>query len=119
MPKRILVIDDEEMITLLYQKELGREGYEVDAAGNGGEALKMISEKEFDVIVLDIEMPDIFGLDILQEIRKCAPGSAIILNSAYATYKADFQSWLADDYLVKSSDLRQLKDRIKHLTGVK
>ncbi len=118
MKPRILVVDDEEMIRLLYRKELSHEGYEVDTAATGEEALKKAAAADYDVIVLDIELPDRSGLEVLHTLRQEAPKSSIILNSAYTTYKSDFQSWLADEYIVKSSDLRELKEKIKHLVVV-
>ena len=115
MSRRILIVDDEEMIRLLYRKELSQGGYEVDTASSGAEAIKKVSQGNFGVVVLDIELPDMSGLEVLQKLRKIAPETPIILNSAYTTYKLDFQSWLADDYIVKSSDLQALKHKIKQL----
>jgi hypothetical protein len=48
-------------------------------------------------------------------LRKISPGTALVINSAYSTYKADFKSWLADGYIVKSSNLGPLKEKIKDL----
>lgn len=115
MSQRILIVDDEEMIRLLYRKELSRGGYEVDTASSGAEAIKKVSQGNFGVVVLDIELPDMSGLEVLQKLREIAPETPIILNSAYTTYKSDFQSWLADDYIIKSSDLQALKYKIKQL----
>ena len=117
MTQRILIVDDEEMIRLLYRKELSRDGYEVDTASSGAEAIEKASQGEFDVVILDIELPDMSGLGALHKLREIAPETPIILNSAYTTYKSDFQSWLADDYIVKSSDLEPLKEKIKQLVA--
>jgi DNA-binding response OmpR family regulator len=113
--QRILIVDDEEMIRLLYRKELSQGGYKVDTASSGAEAIKKASQGNFGVVVLDIELPDISGLEVLQKLRQVAPETPVILNSAYTTYKSDFQSWLADDYVVKSSDLQALKQKIQQL----
>jgi len=113
--QRVLIVDDEEMIRLLYRKELSRSGYNVDTASSGLEAIKKVSQGDFDVVVLDIELPDMSGLEVLQKLRKIDPETPIIINSAFTTYKSDFQSWLADDYIVKSSDLDSLKQKIKQL----
>lgn len=114
MPK-ILVIDDDPGIRLLYEKALHDCGFDVVVAGDGRQALERIAETEFDVTVLDIEMPDMSGLELLGQIRHDAPNLPIILNSAYTTYKADFKSWLADEYVVKSSDLAPLKAAISKI----
>ncbi len=118
MTRRILIVDDEEMIRLLYERELS-DDYEVDTASGGEEAIKKVSRGDYGVIILDIELPDMSGLEVLQKVREVAPKTAIILNSAYTAYKSDFQSWLADDYIVKSSDLQPLKQKIKHLVAAR
>ncbi len=117
--QRILIVDDEERIRLLYQKELSRGGYEVDTTGTGKEALEKVSKGKFSAVILDIELPDISGLEVLQKLREIAPETPIILNSAYTTYKSDFQSWLANDYIVKSSDLESLKLKIRQLVDTR
>ncbi|UCD62828.1 MAG: response regulator [Candidatus Zixiibacteriota bacterium] len=113
MSFRILVIDDDQALRLLYKSELESEGYRVDCVGSGKEALKIFSDGSYAVALVDIEMPDISGLELLGKLRKESPQTALILNSAYAVYKADFKSWMADGYVVKSSDLQVLKDKIR------
>ncbi len=115
MNQHILIVDDEEMIRLLYRKELSRDGYRVDTASSGAEAIEKVSQADFGVVVLDIELPDMSGLEVLQKLREIAPDTPTLLNSAYTTYKSDFRSWLADDYVVKSSDLQALREKIKQL----
>lgn len=115
MKPRILVIDDEPRIRLLYQKELEREGYVVEVSPDGSHGIARCRESSFDVVVLDIEMPDMSGLDVLARLREISPRTRIVLNSAYTIYKSDFQSWLADAYVVKSSDIRPLKERLTEL----
>lgn len=111
----VLVVDDEDHILKLYQKELTEEGYQVRAATNGEQALRMVETESPDLVVLDIKLQDQNGLEILGGLRKLGGNTPIILNSAYSVYKNDFQSWLADAYLVKSSNLDQLKKKIKEL----
>lgn len=111
----IMVVDDEDHILKLYQKELTEEGYQVKTATSGEEALQMAKTESPDLVVLDIRLQDQNGLEILGGLRKVQEGTPIILNSAYSIYKNDFQSWLADAYLVKSSNLDELKKKIKEL----
>jgi DNA-binding response OmpR family regulator len=111
----ILVVDDEDHIRRLYQKELSEEGYQVRTATGGEEALAMAETQPPDLVILDIKLQDRNGLDVLGDFRKKNQNTPIILNSAYSTYKSDFQSWLADAYLVKSSNLDELKAKIKEL----
>lgn len=119
MNQPILVIDDDQAIRLLYKEQLGRSGYEVQTAASGEEALSKTSTNSFGLVVLDIEMPDMSGLELLHLLRESSPQTPIILNTAYSLYKLDFQSWLADAYIVKSSDLAPLLNKIRELTPSK
>ena len=110
--ERLLVIDDEANIRLLYAQELGDEGYEVVTAANVTEALNRLDEQTFDLVILDIKLKSESGLDLLQQIVKERHNLPVILCSAFSCYKDDFSAWLADGYVVKSSDLQELKDEI-------
>jgi DNA-binding response OmpR family regulator len=114
---RILIVDDETFIRVLYKTEFESEGYQVDVAAGADEALDVIAAVRPDVVILDIELGENNGngLELLNRLREDAHECAIILNSAYATYKSDFQTWLADAYLMKSSDLRPLKAKVQEL----
>lgn len=111
----ILVVDDEDHIRKLYEKELAEEGYQVRTASRGEEALRMVESFPPDLVILDIKLKDQDGLEILGDLKRINQKTPIILNSAYSTYKSDFQSWLADAYLVKSPNLDELKKKIKEL----
>lgn len=115
MSPHILVVDDDNGIRVLYQTELAREGYQVTVVDSGRTALAAVSERQFAVIILDIDMPDMSGIEALTHLRKTSPETPVILNTAYSIYKQDFQSWLADAYVMKSSDLEPLKKKIKEL----
>ncbi len=114
MPE-ILIVDDEIHIRKLYTAFLSREGYSVDSAANGDEALAMLGKKGYDLAVLDIELEDTNGMELLKQIKAVYPEILVVLNSAFAVYKSDFHSWLADGYIVKSSDIRPLKEQIESL----
>lgn len=113
----ILIVDDEAHIRTLYKTVFGDMGYRVQVASGCDEALKMMEKTPFDLIVLDIELENESGLDLLNRVRQRYRDCAIILNSAYSTYKSDFQSWLADAYIMKSSDLGPLKAEVQTLLG--
>lgn len=113
----VLVVDDEDHILKLYQEELTEEGYQVTIATNAEQALRVAETESPDVVVLDIKLQEGNGLEILGGLRKLGGNRPIILNSAYSVYKNDFQSWLADAYLVKSSNLDELKKKIKELVS--
>jgi DNA-binding response OmpR family regulator len=114
----ILVVDDEDHIRKLYEKELTEEGYRVITATRGEEALRVAEREPLDLVILDIKLMDQNGLEILGNLRKINQNLPIILNSAYSVYKSDFQSWLADAYLVKSPNLDELKSKIRELVNL-
>ena len=114
--KRILVADDEMSIRLLYSEELREEGYEVFTASNGREALEVVEKEPLDLIILDIKMPEMNGIEVLRRIKEQHPNLPVLLSSAYSEYKQDFGTWASEEYLVKSSDLEDLKSAVrKHL----
>ncbi len=115
---RILLVDDEEHIRLLFKEELEEEGYAIDLASNGYEALDKIKSDSFDLVVLDIKMPGMDGIQTLNEIKKLNKDQRVILCSAYGEFKQDFSSWVSDAYVVKSADTRELKNTIKDVLGV-
>jgi CheY-like chemotaxis protein len=114
--KKILIVDDEASIRLLYEEELREEGYEVITASNGKEALESVKVHNPDLVVLDIRMPEMDGIEFLRIIRQTHRNLPIILSTAYGDYKQqDFSVWLSNGYIVKSSDLTALKQKIKEL----
>jgi two-component system response regulator (stage 0 sporulation protein F) len=109
----ILVVDDDEGLRLLYQMELSDEGYHVITAENGKEALRMVEEMVPDLVILDIVMPDMDGMEVMPRILRRHRTMPLILNTCYAGYTKDFMTWLADAVVIKSSDLGELKAKVK------
>jgi two-component system, response regulator, stage 0 sporulation protein F len=116
-PVRILLVDDEEHIRLLFKEELEEEGYLIGIATNGLEALERLKEQAYDVVVLDIKMPGMDGIQTLNEIKKINKDQKVILCSAYGEFRQDFSSWMSDAYVVKSADMKELKQTIKNVLG--
>ena len=118
MPK-LLVVDDEKNLRSLYQSELTREGYEVVVAFDGQEALKILDEVKPDLVVLDIRMPGIDGLETMARLLSRENTLPVILNTAYSAYRESFLSWSADAYVIKSSDLTELKTKIREVLAAR
>lgn len=113
--KTILVVDDEEMIRELYRVEMEEAGYRVALACTGEEALSQLEAAKPDLVVLDIRMPGMNGIDLLRRIKATTPRLPVVLNTAYSDYRQDFSTWASDAYVVKSSDLSELKTTIQRL----
>lgn len=113
--KRILVIDDEENIRILYSEELQDEGYDVIVASNAEEADIKIKESNPDLITLDIRMPGTNGIDFLRKLRERDKNIPIVMCSAYSDYKQDFRTWASEAYVIKSSDMVELKSTIREI----
>lgn len=111
--KKILVVDDEVNQGLLYEQELTDDGFDVDVANSGEQALGLVQKKQYDLVVLDIGMPYMDGLETLGKMLSMDNKLPVILNTAYPSYKDNFMSWAADAYVVKSSDLTELKEKIR------
>jgi DNA-binding response OmpR family regulator len=111
----ILVVEDDVNQRALYEEELTDEGYRVLTAGDGREAIKVVQEQQPDLVVLDVNMPVMDGLDTLSKMLEHNSKMPVILNTAYASYQDSFTSWSADAYIVKSSDLSELKATVKRL----
>jgi DNA-binding response OmpR family regulator len=117
--KKILVVDDEESIRELYRAELSDEGYEVDLAADGREALRRLDSFLPDLVTLDIKMPGIDGIEVLRRIREKNATIPVVLVSAFGEFKQDFNTWASDAYIVKSHDPTELKETIRKLLGAK
>lgn len=104
----ILLIDDEASIRLLYEDVLTEVGHTVLTAESGADGLRQLAEQPVDLVVLDIKLKSENGLDVLQRIVHQHPGVPVILCSAYVSFQDDYTSWLAERYVVKSSDPSEL-----------
>jgi two-component system, response regulator, stage 0 sporulation protein F len=118
MKQRLLVVDDEDHLRELYRLEFEEEGYSVDTAANAADVLKKLDSGTYDAVILDIQMPGMPGIDLLQKIMTRNRQQPVILNTSYASYQENYLAWQADAYVVKSSDTRELRQVVKRvLTG--
>jgi DNA-binding NtrC family response regulator len=114
--KTILLVDDDEDIRLMCERELRKEGYHTRSFSSGPDIIRFMEEKpQVDLIVLDIKMAPLNGMQVLQALRAKNISIPVILYSDYAYFKRRFSTWLADAFLVKSSDLTELKRKIREL----
>jgi DNA-binding NtrC family response regulator len=101
--KRILVVDDDVLMKEFLNETLTRKKYSVDLASTGQEALKMMKQKEYDVILSDIRMPQLGGMDVLKATKNFLPDAKVILITAYATVENAVEAMKlgAFDYIMK------------------
>ena len=111
----ILIVDDEDSIRALYRTELEEEGYQVLCASDGASALQALKDGVVHLVVLDIKLRGESGLQVLQEITRSHRQLPVILSTAYGSFKDDFSSWLADAYVVKSSNMQELKAEVSRV----
>jgi len=115
MKKKLLIVDDERNIRTLFRDELEEAGYEVDTAGSGQEALDKVSKQVPDLIVLDIRMEDMTGLEVLEKVRQSHETLPVIMCTAVRGLQDDFTVWdsKVSDYITKPVDLEILKEKIE------
>jgi len=116
---RLLIVEDEDSLRELYAEELEEEGYEILRAENGKAAVDLAKKESFDLIIMDIRMPEMDGIEALGKVISMNKKIPVIIYTAYSNYKSNFMTWTADAYLTKSSNLDELKDKIKELLLVK
>ncbi len=115
MMRTILVVDDDKNLRRLYKEELEAEGYRIALATDGRQALDFVAKEKPDLIVMDIRMPEMDGLEAMVRILREHGQMPVILNTAYSSYQDNFLTWAADGYLIKSSELEPLKQKIKEV----
>ncbi|MFQ5736164.1 MAG: response regulator [Thermodesulfobacteriota bacterium] len=117
MKKKILVVDDEEGLRLLYKEEFETEGWDVELAASGEESIEKLEAMPVDLVLLDIKMPGMDGVEVLRRVKEKWKDLPVILCTAYPHYKHDFGTWASDAYVIKSSDLTELKQTVRDILG--
>ena len=113
--KKILCVDDDPSLLCLYQAELSEEGYKVILARDGKQAMEKFEEEKPQAIIMDIRMPAMDGIETMNAILGRDRQIPIILNTAFPEYKQNYMTWGAEAYIVKSSDLSELKHKIREV----
>ena len=104
MPRStILVIDDEDIMRDYVEESLLRAGHDVTAAGSGAEGLQRLQDKTFDIVVTDLKMTPLDGLEVVRHTRECHPETRCIVMTAYGTIETAVQAIKdgAEDYILK------------------
>ncbi|PRR68725.1 Sporulation initiation phosphotransferase F [Moorella humiferrea] len=112
---RMLVVDDQRGVRTLLQLAFQEEGYQVATAVNGRDALRQVERWRPDVVLMDVRMPVMGGLETLPRIKTIAPQTAVIIMSAYVEVEAvdEIRRMGADDFIYKPFDLEELKAKVK------
>ena len=108
--KKILVVDDEKPISDIIKFNMAKEGYEVLTAFDGREALEVFAAENPDIIILDLMLPEIDGLEVARTIRKTSNVPIIVLSAKDTEFEIG-----ADDYVTKPFSNRELQARVKAL----
>ena len=114
--ERILIVDDEESMRELLTIMLKREGYLVTAASNGEEAIRLLEREIYDLVITDIKMPKINGLELLKDIKEIAPQTIVLMITAFASTETAVEAMKegAYDYLTKPFKIDEVKLIIKN-----
>jgi DNA-binding NtrC family response regulator len=116
MPAQVLIVDDERNIQVMLSLALRAEGYAVEAAGGGREALDTIAALPVDVVVMDVKMPDLDGLAVLRQARESRPDLPVVIMSGHGTFDTVREAFKlgAQDYLEKPIDKDKLVLAVKN-----
>lgn len=113
--KKILLVEDEETLRFLYREELQEEGYEVVTAKNGKEALHQLKKGKPDLVILDIAMPEMDGLEALRRIKEDRNGVPVVVYTSHPGYLTHAGTRAADACILKSGDLEEMKEKVRQL----
>ena len=121
MAAKILIADDEKTIRESLRQVLSEEGYETDTAEDGQEALNKIHDTDYDVVLTDIKMPNVDGMELLEKAAQFSPNTFFIIMTAYASVKTavDAMREGAYDYLIKPVEFDDVILRVKRLVDFK
>lgn len=113
MAKLIMIVDDDRNLRFLYRDEFIQAGYDVVLADSGEEALDLADRTHPDLMVIDIMLNGMDGLEAMHRALEKQPGLPVIINTGYRCFMDDFRCWPARAYVLKSADMGELKTRIE------
>ncbi|MEE9225937.1 MAG: response regulator, partial [Bacteroidota bacterium] len=117
MADRILVVDDEKIIRESLSFILGKEGYDVSEAANGVEALNQLKQKPVDIVLTDLEMPQMKGIELLERVTRQFPETFVMIITAYGSLETAIAALRngAFDYILKPVEFDDVLHRIRRL----
>jgi two-component system response regulator (stage 0 sporulation protein F) len=111
---QILLVEDQPNQRMLYEQELSDEGYDVLTASNGRDAVELFERHRPALVVTDILLPGMNGIEVMERILEIDRNLPIIVHSAYSSPSHDFVTWFARAYVMKSGDLTELKSQVRN-----
>lgn len=117
--KRILIVDDQQGIRLLLKEVFEREGYETLIAGSGKEALELTEQACPDMVLMDMKMPGMDGIELLKRLKKRRHDCKVIMMTAYGEMGVieESMNWGVVRYFTKPFDVFELRDAVRELIG--
>ena len=117
MKKRVLIVDDEKLKRITLQDALEKAGYEVNSAADGLEGLRLVSNDDWDIAIVDLRLPGLDGISLLKKIKKIRPDTSVIMMTAYGTIENAVEAIKlgAYDYLTKPFTSDELIIKLRHL----
>src|SRR3990172_614871 len=117
MTKQILIADDDSSMRMALSESLESCGFEVETAENGADALKKFEKGKFEIVVTDMRMPKMTGMDVLRGVKKISPRTPVILITAYGTVKTAVEAMKegASEFIMKPFSLDDLEFAVKNV----
>lgn len=115
--KTVLIVDDQPGIRLLLKEVFSKEGYQAVTAGSGIEAFEKVQEKLPDLVLLDMKIPGMDGIEILKRLKKSHPCTHVIMMTAYGELDLirESMNWGAECYFTKPFDVFEVRDAVNRL----
>lgn len=117
--KKILVIECDDNMKSRCAKEISAMGHQPVTASCGLDAVSVFQDEKPDLVVIELKLPDINGFEVLRKMLWLAPETPVIIHSSFSHYRSDFKSWAADEYIVKSADMTELRDAINRVLSLR
>lgn len=113
--KKLLVVDDDKQMRLDLSEILSMEGYDVDSAGSGEEALELIKRDGYDIVISDLKMPGMSGMELLAHVKQLKPETRVIMITAYATIESAVEAMRrgASDYISKPFKINEIEVAVR------